>query len=293
MPSPKKSGPAKPRNGPSGSPDPILSEPSPKQALGEAFLLIHGLNLHPGRMGAWREVLLDRGCAVALLCLTGHTGEGRQGWRGAGAKRWLADIDQAYAVASEKWPGVPVSLFGYSLGALAGMVWSLKRERPWRRAVLLAPALRMHWIGSTLLALGSRLLPHEFPFASWTPRSYRANATVPLSAFLAVRELSRRFQEGLTPPGDEDRPGRGNNPGAAAPRPDFPQFVIVPKGDELISTRYMTQYGKRIGPPVTLYTLRQKPFRGYPRHLVVNPQTVGQPQWNDLVGALTDWLEAT
>ena len=279
MPLPTKSVFANRKNVPSGNLDPVVSEPAPGRARGESFILLHGLNLRPERLAPWREFLLEHGFGVVSVTLAGHRSGTPHPWRGADADGWLAQVGQARDAAGTAWPGGRVSLFGYSLGAVLGMVRAHEQAQPWHRAILLAPAFRVRGWGHFAMRAGGRFLPPRLLLPSLAPRAYRVHGTTPVSAFMAVWELGKRFSRALAAPANP----RGPYP--------FSHLVIYAPGDELISTSFLVHYRERIGEEVELYRLDLEPTRRYPRHLAIDPRTAGEPAWSRLLAHVARWLE--
>ena len=78
--------------------------------------LIHGIGEHAGRFSRVAEHFNEAGIAVVSMDLRGH---GRsQGVRGACAprKEVLKDIDALIEYAQEFYPGVPIVMYGHSMG---------------------------------------------------------------------------------------------------------------------------------------------------------------------------------
>jgi acylglycerol lipase len=91
-----------------------------------AVALVHGLGEHSGRYEAWAARFVDAGIAVWAIDLRGH---GRSpGARGdirfAPA---LSDLDALVARCGAERAGLPVFLYGHSLGALLAVRWLLER----------------------------------------------------------------------------------------------------------------------------------------------------------------------
>ena len=113
----------------------------------EIFLVLPGLNLHPGRLSPWHGLLADQGSAVLAPRLTGYGFSGDPEQKKAAAGRYLEDLNTAWAQAGAQIPGVACSLLGYSLGGLLGLTWALQQRIPLKRAVLISPALRLkRWV---------------------------------------------------------------------------------------------------------------------------------------------------
>ncbi len=278
------------RNGRSGSREPSLHDPPEPGPHSEVFLLLHGLNLAPSRMAAWRDYFLGEGFAVASIALAGHrAGESRL-WRRVSAADWLADVDRAREAVLERWPGAAVSVFGYSLGAVLAAVWSQERGIHWRRAVYLAPAFGVKGLGAPLLRMGRTLLPNSLLLPSFAPRAYRFRWATSMAAFGALLDLIERL------PRPEDSPeastvGGCGPDGPPAAMEEAPQLIFHVEGDELISTRAMLQYRRRFGAGVSLHPVRLPGRRRYPRHLAIDPESAGDGPWREMTGRVSRWLK--
>lgn len=78
--------------------------------------LIHGIGEHAGRYKRMAEKLSEKGIAVVSMDLRGHGIS--QGVRGDTAPRSevLADVDALIEYAQEFYPGIPLILYGHSMG---------------------------------------------------------------------------------------------------------------------------------------------------------------------------------
>lgn len=253
------------------------------EALREVFIVLPGLNLSPRKLEPLSDFLLAEGHATALPRLRGYQGAGDPAWAGLSAGDWLADLDAAQAALAVRCPRASLSLLGFSMGALLGMVWSFSRGVPLERAILLSPAFRLKWYTAPLLAGAVRVLPGRLAISSRGPTGYALHGGTSLAAYGALLDLQRCFRRRL------DRLEREGQEGQSRlPR----QFLAYAPGDEMISTRYLPLY-QRIAPQnITLHPLNHHPRRGFPRHLGVDAHTLGESEWAALRGALKGWLSA-
>jgi acylglycerol lipase len=99
---------------------------APTGAPRGAIALVHGLGEHSGRYEHLAARFADAGFAVWAIDLRGHgKSPGHQGdVRFAPA---LEDIDALVARAGASGAGVPVFLYGHSLGAMLSLLWLLER----------------------------------------------------------------------------------------------------------------------------------------------------------------------
>jgi alpha-beta hydrolase superfamily lysophospholipase len=91
-------------------------------------LVAHGLSEHSGRYARFADALVGAGYAVYALDHRGHghtaefTGVGRAGPNGMDGI--LDDLHHLSAIAAGEWAGVPVVLFGHSMGALLAQAYA-------------------------------------------------------------------------------------------------------------------------------------------------------------------------
>ena len=88
----------------------------PCENASHVMCLIHGIGEHAGRYRRMAEKLGDKGIAVVSMDLRGHGIS--SGVRGdtAPRKEVLADVDAMIEYAQEFYPGVPLVLYGHSMG---------------------------------------------------------------------------------------------------------------------------------------------------------------------------------
>jgi alpha-beta hydrolase superfamily lysophospholipase len=267
---------------PSGNPEPRpapgLALPRLGQAPREAFLVLPGLNLHPHRLDPLTDLLNDAGAAAVMPRLTGFAVPGDRALRRVRARDWVADVDAAWRAARARLPGAEPSLLGYSLGALLGLVWALEAQVPLRRAVLLAPALRLRPLQRGAIAVLGRLLPRRLWVPSHAPAGYRFHSATPVAAYRALGALERRLRPHL------EAWLRGQ--GAGLP----PTLIVASARDELIATAPLAALARAWPERVTLMPLSHAPRPGFPAHLGLDAATLGEAEWQRLVATLGDWL---
>jgi len=107
------------------------------------IILIHGLGEHFGRYGMWSSRLADMGYAVAGADLPGHGRSG--GKRGHVASYSLTEeiIDSLTEQSGGIFPGVPVILYGHSLGGAIILRYLIRRQPEICCAVVTSPWLRL------------------------------------------------------------------------------------------------------------------------------------------------------
>lgn len=102
-------------------------------------LIIHGIGEHSGRYERTARLMSEAGLDVQAFDLRGH---GLSGGRRVYVRRWddfLDDVEVRLAAMRE--PGVPMVLFGHSMGALIALTYALSARPAPDLLVLSAPPL--------------------------------------------------------------------------------------------------------------------------------------------------------
>ncbi|MBI5503477.1 MAG: alpha/beta hydrolase [Deltaproteobacteria bacterium] len=147
-----------------------------------AILLVHGMGEHSGRYQHVAEFLVQRGLVVYALDQRGHgLTAGEKGTVGSFGE-FLDDLAAFHALAIHEQPGLPLVLFGHSMGGLIAIAYLLERPLPPDGLILSGPAIVPIFDPGDRTIDPSRL--------SRDPRAWRAYLEDPLV-------LRERVQEGL------------------------------------------------------------------------------------------------
>jgi len=143
--------------------DPFQREWEPVGEPRAVVALLHGLGEHCGRYERLAERFTGAGFAVCAIDLRGH---GRSG--GARGDTRLApaldDVDGLVAWCAERRPGVPLFLYGHSLGALLAVLWLMRGpERAPAGAVVSAIGLHSALREQRAKVRAARLLGRAVP----------------------------------------------------------------------------------------------------------------------------------
>lgn len=105
-------------------------------------IAVHGLRDHALRYDALAEALTKRGFVVFGQDMRGHglSGGVRQRWDSL--DQLVADLDLEVTAVHQKYPGVPVFLYGHSLGGLLSTEYALAHPSSIDGLVLSGPALK-------------------------------------------------------------------------------------------------------------------------------------------------------
>ena len=114
--------------------------------------ILHGLSEHCGRYARFADELAACGFAVVAHDHRGHDGESLAG-HFADADGWrkvLDDVAGVHEAAVARWPGVPVVLFGHSMGSYIAQAYVMRQPGSVQALVLsgstFAPRWRL-WLG--------------------------------------------------------------------------------------------------------------------------------------------------
>jgi alpha-beta hydrolase superfamily lysophospholipase len=104
--------------------------------------LVHGLGEHVGRYDHAGKALTQAGYALAGFDLRGHGKSG--GTRGhiASLDAVLRDIRQFVEFQKHKFPGVPIFIYGHSLGGLLTLAYAIQHGEDIHGAIVTGAALR-------------------------------------------------------------------------------------------------------------------------------------------------------
>lgn len=131
-----------------------------------AVVIAHGLGEHGGRYGRLVEALLPRGCVASAM---DHRGFGRSPGPRGHVSRWTryrADLGTFLDLVRKTDPGVPLFLYGHSMGALIALDYALEAEdRSLRGLILSGVPLEPVGIAKPWLVLLAKGLSWIFPRA--------------------------------------------------------------------------------------------------------------------------------
>jgi alpha-beta hydrolase superfamily lysophospholipase len=127
------------------------------------ILLVHGLGEHSGRYAGWAARFNERGVAVRAFDLPGHgRSDGRRGLIPL-PEKVFDTIDTVIGSIATEYPGVPLFLYGHSLGGSIVLNYLVRRKPEITGAIVTSP-----WILLTetppkakvlLASVAKRLMP--------------------------------------------------------------------------------------------------------------------------------------
>lgn len=108
-----------------------------------AVLLVHGLKDHSARYAALAQQLAAQGFAVHAFDLRGHGRSGGERVLVSSLGEYVADLEQVAAQVRAAEPGVPLFVFGHSMGGAIATTYALDHAGELQGLILSAAALRL------------------------------------------------------------------------------------------------------------------------------------------------------
>ncbi len=262
---------------------------SPKpEALQGVALVIHGLNLHPDRMGPVIETLNRSGIDVLGLSLRGHganydprhdmdADEARlETFKNVSYTLWLNEAYLAYLQVQKRaqHQNVPVFLTAFSIGGLIGLDLLISNpDVDFDKMVLLAPAISLH--ATVYLERILSPFPH-LVIPSLADDDYLANKKgTPVAAYNALFEALNHFEEN------------------AGSKLNLPTLIFIDKQDEFIPLRGLKELVEEHKLDQWHFYIVQKEKEiaaGTFHHHILDASSTGEGVWQAMMAAVTKHL---
>jgi lysophospholipase len=108
-----------------------------------AVIVIHGVRDHASRYAALADSLAAQGLAVYAQDHRGHGYSGGPRQRFDSIEQLVNDVNLAVEEAKKRHPGVPIFLYGHSMGGLVATYYALEHGEQLRGVVLSGAALKL------------------------------------------------------------------------------------------------------------------------------------------------------
>jgi acylglycerol lipase len=103
--------------------------------------LLHGIGEHSGRYATVAEAFAKKGYALFTADLRGHgKSEGLKGHADS-MENLMMDVDLLIKQAKIRYPGIPVILYGHSLGGILALLYGLTRKPDVKGVMVTSPAM--------------------------------------------------------------------------------------------------------------------------------------------------------
>ncbi|MBL8953444.1 MAG: lysophospholipase [Myxococcaceae bacterium] len=117
----------------------LAPEPQPRASV----VVVHGLRDHAVRYQPLADALKAKNMAVYAVDLHGHGRSGGARQRFESIEQLVEDVRQVVKVAKTEHPGVPVFLYGHSLGGLITTTYGLEHPEDLAGFILSAPGIKL------------------------------------------------------------------------------------------------------------------------------------------------------
>jgi len=125
--------------------------------------LVHGMGEHSGRYRHVAEALAADGIATLAFDQLGHgRTEGKRGHADS-YDDLLAGIDRLLEEAGSRFPGLPIFLYGHSMGGNLALNYILRREPNVLGAIVTGPWLKLAFEPDAIQVVAAKLMERIYP----------------------------------------------------------------------------------------------------------------------------------
>lgn len=128
-----------------------------------AICLVHGLGEHSGRYEHVAEAFTKDGYAMFGFDLRGHGRSGGPRGHFPSSEAVLQDIDLLFTHARERYPELPLILYGHSLGGILVLYYGLKRKPKVKGVIATSPGLHTALESQTGKIIAAQILGFVAP----------------------------------------------------------------------------------------------------------------------------------
>jgi acylglycerol lipase len=136
---------------------------SPGENIRAGIILVHGIGEHIQRYSHWVEKFKEKGFGVVGVDLPGHGKS--DGKRGKLNSYSLTDemLDFLIAEFKKTFPGIPVFIYGHSLGGGIALQYILQKKPEIKGAVITSPWLRLSFEPDKMKLMLARVMKNLLP----------------------------------------------------------------------------------------------------------------------------------
>ncbi len=251
----------------------------PESEIKGAISLVHGLGEHTGRYQYVAEKLTGAGYALVGFDLRGHgKSEGKRG-HAPSFNIFMDDIDKNIQITKEHFPGVPVFLYGHSLGGILVIYYSLTRKSDLKGIIVTSPGLATGTPLPAAKLLLAKIMNRLMPSLTLENGLDLDN----LSHDPAVKE--KYVNDPLVHPMISARLGMemfaaGNYALAHASELNYPMLLLQGAADHLVNPKVTADFAQKANPHMLTY--HEFPGLFHELH--------NEPQKDEILKVIIDWL---
>jgi acylglycerol lipase len=136
---------------------------APEAKVKAVVCLLHGLGEHTGRYAHVGAIFAKAGYVFSGFDLRGHGRSGGQRGHFPSLAALMEDIHRYIALARKRHPGIPVFLYGHSLGALLALTYATCRQHTLTGVIVTGAGLRSPLLEQKAKMALSKALGRLFP----------------------------------------------------------------------------------------------------------------------------------
>ena len=127
------------------------------------ILLVHGLGEHAGRYAHVARFFNEHGIAVLAADLPGHGRAAGPRGHARGLKHLFQTVDQLMEEAARRYPGLPVVLYGHSMGGNVVLNYLLRRRPAVAGVIATSAWIRLREPPPALKVAAGRVMQYVWP----------------------------------------------------------------------------------------------------------------------------------
>ena len=135
----------------------------PTGTVKAVIALVHGLGEHSGRYAHWAAMFCEKDIAFVAMDLRGHGHSGGKKGHTPSYEILMDDTEMLIAKAGELFPGVPVILYGHSMGGTLAANYILMKNPGVRACVITSPWLKLSFEVPKLKLMAGNIVKGVFP----------------------------------------------------------------------------------------------------------------------------------
>jgi acylglycerol lipase len=125
--------------------------------------LVHGLGEHSSRYGHVADAFTQRGYVLFTCDLRGHGHSAGPRGHINSIEDFMKDIDSLFQQARERYAGLPMILYGHSLGGILVLHYTLKRKPAVKGVIATSPGLHNELEKQPLKVMAAKVLGAVIP----------------------------------------------------------------------------------------------------------------------------------
>ncbi len=150
--------------------------------------IIHGMGEHTGRYAHVAQRFIDEGYIVMMFDQRGHGRTAGQRGHTPDYEQLLEGIDLMLAEAEHRSQGLPIFLYGHSMGGNVTLNYILRRKPQIAGAIVTGPWLQLAFMPPSLQVWLARIVNRVYP-------SFSNNRPMKADHLTSDPEMARRYRE--------------------------------------------------------------------------------------------------